>query len=194
MLLSRGCYRQYFGVIDYSCCEERNEMTGDREFYTFRGYLMMQDQQKMTPSMEDYLEMIYRSHLEEGYARTSRLASRLNVQASSVTKTVQKLTGLGLLNYEKYGVIKLTDKGIKLGSFLLKRHILIENFLRIIGVKDSCLLRDTEMIEHHLSLNAFNKIKLLYKFLEANPAVLNKFERYKHNRAKPGRANNDPPS
>ncbi len=167
-------------------------MTGDREFYTFRGYLMMQDQEKMTPSMEDYLEMIYRSYLEEGYARTSRLASRLNVQASSVTKTVQKLTGLGLLNYEKYGVIKLTDKGIKLGSFLLKRHILIENFLRLIGVKDSCLLRDTEMIEHHLSLNAFNKIKLLYKFLKANPAVLNKFERYKQDRGKPGRPNNDP--
>lgn len=167
-------------------------MTGDREFYTFRGYLMMQDQEKMTPSMEDYLEMIYRSYLEEGYARTSRLASRLNVQASSVTKTVQKLTGLGLLNYEKYGVIKLTDKGIKLGSFLLKRHILIENFLRLIGVKDSCLLRDTEMIEHHLSLNAFNKIKLLYKFLKANPAVLNNFERYKQDRGKPGRPNNDP--
>ena len=167
-------------------------MSGDREFYTFRGYLMMQDQQKMTPCMEDYLEMIYRSHLEEGYARTSRLASRLNVQASSVTRTVQKLTGLGLLNYEKYGVIKLTDKGIKLGSFLLKRHILIESFLRLIGVKESCLLRDTEMIEHHLSLNAFNRIKLLYKFLKANPDILDKFERYKHNRGKPGRANSDP--
>ncbi len=166
-------------------------MTGNREFYTFRGYLMMQDQQKMTPSMEDYLEMIYRSHLEEGYARTSRLASRLNVQASSVTKTVQKLTGLGLLNYEKYGVIKLTDKGIKLGSFLLKRHILIENFLRLIGVKENCLLQDTEMIEHHLSLNAFNKIKLLYKFLKDDADVLNKFEKYKQNRGKSGPADSD---
>ena len=163
-------------------------MAEDREFYTFRGYLMMQDQQQMTPSMEDYLEMIYRSHLQEGYARTSQLATQLNVQASSVTKTVQKLTKLGLLNYEKYGLIRLTEKGKKLGSFLLKRHILIENFLKLIGVEEPYLLRDTEMIEHHLSLNAFHKIKLLYKFLKANPAVLKKFNQYKANRIKSGSA------
>jgi len=162
-------------------------MTDDREFYTFRGYLMMQDRQQMTPSMEDYLEMIYRSHLQEGYARTSQLAAQLNVQASSVTKTVQKLSRLGLLNYEKYGLIRLTEKGKRIGSFLLKRHILIENFLKLIGVKEPYLLRDTEMIEHHLSLNAFHKIKLLYKFLQANPAVMDQFNHYKLERRKPGR-------
>lgn len=160
-------------------------MTDDREFYTFRGYLMMQDQQQMTPSMEDYLEMIYRSHLREGYVRTSQLAAQLNVQASSVTKTVQKLTKLGLLNYEKYGLIRLTEKGKRIGSFLLKRHILIEKFLKLIGVREPYLLRDTEMIEHHLSLNAFHKIKLLYKFLKANPAVMEQFNRYKLDRLKP---------
>lgn len=154
-------------------------MDDKREFYTFRGYQMMQDQQQMTPSMEDYLEMIYRSHLREGYIRTSRLAEQLNVQASSVTKTVQKLTKLGLLNYEKYGLIKLTDKGKKLGGFLLKRHIYIENFLKLIGVKEQYALRDTEMIEHHLSLNTFHQIKLLYKFLKTNPAIIKQFDLYK---------------
>lgn len=160
-------------------------MAGDREFYTFRGYLMMQDQQQMTPSMEDYLEMIYRSHLREGYTRTGHLAARLNVQASSVTKTVQKLNGLGLLNYEKYGLIKLTEKGKRLGSFLLKRHILIESFLKLIGVKEPYALQDTEMIEHHLSLNAFHKIKQLYKFLKTHPDILEQFNRYKIERTKP---------
>ncbi len=154
-------------------------MTGERNFYTFRGYLMMPDRQQMTPSMEDYLEMIYRIHLQEGPARTTRLAARLNVQASSVTKTVQKLTKLGLLNYEKYGLIRLTDKGKRLGSFLLKRHILIENFLKLIGVQEQSALRDTEMIEHHLSASAFRQITLLYKFLKANPAILEQFNRYK---------------
>ncbi|HPU01994.1 MAG: transcriptional regulator MntR [Firmicutes bacterium] len=161
-------------------------MTGNREFYTFRGYLMMQDRQQMTPSMEDYLEMIYRSHLQEGHARTSQLAAQLNVQAPSVTKTVQKLAHLGLLNYEKYGLIRLTEKGKRMGRFLLKRHTLIENFLKLIGVKEPFLLRDTEMIEHHLSLNAFHKIKLLYKFLQANPAVMEQFNRYKLERRNPG--------
>lgn len=162
-------------------------MTEDRVFHTFRGYLMMRDQQQMTPSMEDYLEMIYRSHLRDGYARTSHLATRLNVSASSVTKTVQKLTGLGLLNYEKYGLIKLTPKGEKLGNFLLKRHILIEKFLKLIGVKEAYALQDTEMIEHHLSLDAFYNIKHLYKFLKNNPAVLDQFYRFKQDRGDPDR-------
>jgi Mn-dependent DtxR family transcriptional regulator len=54
-------------------------------------------------------------------------------------------------------------------------------------VKEPYLLRDTEMIEHHLSLNAFRKIKLLYKFLQANPAVMDQFNHYKLERRKPGR-------
>lgn len=163
-------------------------MSEDRVFHTFRGYLMMPDQQQMTPSMEDYLEMIYRFHLQEGFARTTQLADRLNVRASSVTKTVQKLSRLGLLHYKKYGLIRLTKKGEKLGNFLLKRHILIENFFRLIGVNEAHLLPDTEMIEHHLSPSAFNQIKLLYQFLKANPAVLKKFDRYQQNRCKPDRA------
>ncbi|MFY9257287.1 MAG: transcriptional regulator MntR [Dethiobacteria bacterium] len=160
-------------------------MTEEREFYTFRGYLTMPTRQQMTPSMEDYLEMIYRLHLKEGYARTTQLAARLNVRASSVTKTVQKLTRLGLLNYEKYGLIRLTEKGEKLGNFLLKRHIVIENFLKLIGVKEPYLLQDTEMIEHHLSMDAFQQIKFLYKFLKANPDVLKQYYQYKAEHIKP---------
>lgn len=162
---------------------EQGRVTEERDFYTFRGYLMAEGR-KMTPSMEDYLEMIYRIHLREGHARTTRLAKRLNVQASSVTKTVQKLARLGLLHYEKYGLIRLTEKGEKLGGFLLKRHILVENFLKIIGVKESTLLRDTEMIEHHLSLSAFEQVKSLYHFLKDNPGVLKQF--YQYNRKRRG--------
>jgi Mn-dependent DtxR family transcriptional regulator len=160
-------------------------MSGDRNFYTFRGYLMMPDHKQMTPSMEDYLEMIYRIHLQEGPTRTTELAARLNVRASSVTKTVQKLARLGLLHYKKYGLIRLTSKGEKLGKFLLKRHILIESFLKLIGVKEGHLLQDTEMIEHHLSTSAYNQIQLLYQFFKANPAVLEQFHRYKLQRGRP---------
>lgn len=155
-------------------------MKKSREFHTFRGYQLQKDEQKqMTASMEDYLEMIYRLSLEDGYIRPNQLADQLNVQAPSVTKVVQKLTSLGLLDYQKYGLIQLTDKGKAMGSFLLNRHVVIENFLRIIGVEDESILRDTEMIEHHLSLNAVQKIKLLYQFIKLNPGILKQFNHYK---------------
>ncbi|MEW5783961.1 MAG: transcriptional regulator MntR [Bacillota bacterium] len=154
------------------------------EFHTFRGYQMLKQKHeqltdKMTASMEDYLEMIYRNCLKEGFVRTNQLAGQLNVQASSVTKIVQKLTEFGLLDYQKYGVIQLTDKGKVLGGFLLNRHLIVENFLRIIGVNNDFLLRDTEMIEHHLSDNTVQQIKQLYRFFKHNPHILKQFRMYK---------------
>ena len=89
------------------------------EFHTYRGYeLLRQEKFHLSPSMEDYLEMIYRTCKKQGYIRVTNLAQLLNVQASSATKTVQKLTEMGLLAYEKYGIIQLTEEGKKIGDFL----------------------------------------------------------------------------
>ena len=69
-------------------------MTGERDFYTFRGYLMMPGEQKMTPSMEDYLEMIYRLHSQQTMSAPSwQNGSTCGLLSK---KTVQKLAGLGL--------------------------------------------------------------------------------------------------
>lgn len=150
-----------------------------RKFYTFRRYQMMKQSKKLlTASMEDYLEMIYRDCLQHGYTRVNAIAKQLNVKASSVSKTVQKLAKLGLVNYEKYGIIQLTQKGENIGNFLLTRHKTIEAFLNKIGVKKMAL-RDTEMIEHHISLETYENIEMLNDFLDENPDVIKNFNKYK---------------
>jgi DtxR family Mn-dependent transcriptional regulator len=154
-------------------------MIQKREFHTFRGYQRQkEDRNQMSASMEDYLEMIYRLCRKEGYVRVNQLADQLNVQAPSVTKVVQKLGSMGLLDYEKYGLIQLTEEGEAVGRFLLDRHEAIENFLRIIGVKEELILKDTELIEHHLSIDSVQKIKNLYQFMKANPVILEQYHRY----------------
>ncbi|HHY70680.1 MAG TPA: DtxR family transcriptional regulator [Thermoanaerobacterales bacterium] len=156
-------------------------MQGDKEFYTYRGYEMLrQENILLTPSMEDYLEMIYRTCQTQGYVRMTNLAEQLNVQAPSATKTVQKLTEMGLLVYEKYGIIQLTDKGEKIGSFLLKRHRIVEAFLNNIEVKED-ILHQTEMIEHHLTSDTVENIDLLNKFFKTYPEILQRFLKYKAN-------------
>ena len=78
----------------------------NKEFHTFRGYEMIKkNKDHLTPSMEDYLEMIYRHCQEGGYVRINQLAEKLNVKASSASKTVSKLAEMGYLDYEKYGII-----------------------------------------------------------------------------------------
>jgi DtxR family Mn-dependent transcriptional regulator len=154
-------------------------LNNEREFRTVRGYQILDAESKaLTASMEDYLEMIYRTCGEEGYARVNRLAERLNVRPSSTTKVIKKLKDLGLVNYQKYGVIKLTEKGKALGSFLLKRHEVIEEFLKILGVEET-RLKDTEMIEHDVSLSTLRGLYTLNRFLRETPDVMKQYEAFR---------------
>lgn len=142
------------------------------QFHTVRGYQLLEQNKKLlTSAMEDYLEMIYRNSLVEGYMRINTLSELLNVQAPSASKMVQKLSNLGLVDYKKYGIIFLTENGRELGKFLLQRHLIIEAFLKNIGVIESLLI-ETELIEHVISAGTLQKIQLLNKYLEANPDVL----------------------
>lgn len=152
---------------------------GGREFRTVRGYEMMKQGGKtLTPSMEDYLEMIYRIHRQDGYARVNQLADVLNVQAPSVSRVVKKLSDYGYVNYHKYGIIQLTEQGEISGSYLLARHETVEQFLRNLGAGDS-LFVDTELIEHHLSRNTVMLLEKLNRFHLAYPEVLRQFEQFR---------------
>jgi len=119
-----------------------------------------------TPSMEDYIEQIYMLIEEKGYARVSDIAEALSVHPSSVTKMVQKLDKDDYLVYEKYRGLTLTAKGNKIGKRLVFRHDLLEQFLKIIGVKEENIYKDVEGIEHHLSWDSIERIVDLVQFFE----------------------------
>lgn len=119
-----------------------------------------------TPSMEDYIEQIYILIEEKGYARVSDIAEALSVHPSSVTKMVQKLDKDEYLVYEKYRGLILTSKGKKIGKRLVYRHELLEQLLKIIGVKNENIYNDVEGIEHHLSWDSIDRIGDLVQFFE----------------------------
>lgn len=123
-----------------------------------------------TPSMEDYIEQIYILIEDKGYARVSDIAEALSVHPSSVTKMVQKLDKDEYLLYEKYRGLVLTSKGKKIGKRLVYRHELLEQLLKIIGVKDENIYKDVEGIEHHLSWDSIDRIGDLVQFFEEDPA------------------------
>lgn len=151
-----------------------------KDFYTFNEYIK-KDQGILTPSMEDYVEMIYRLSGDDGYTRINELSSALNVQPPSVTRMVRKLSDSGFVNYERYGSITLTEKGKLKGNMLLIRHNVIENFLRAIGVSEG-ILEETEKIEHTISKETLNCIIDYLNFLNDNPDIKKKFEVYRNSR------------
>jgi len=142
----------------------------DKEFFTFREY-MRKDDNLLTASMEDYLEMIYRLSSGSGYTRTHDLAAALNVQPPSTTKMMKRLSEVGLVNYEKYGIITLSEKGKELGKALLERHLIIEEFLQLLGVKGD-ILEETEKMEHTISDNTLACIANFVAFFKNKPEII----------------------
>ncbi len=151
-------------------------MKEDEVFFTFREY-MKKDDDVLTPSMEDYLEMVYRLSRDSGFTRVNELASALNVQPPSATKMIQKLAEQGVINYEKYGHITLTEKGKKMGRELLDRHQIVEDFLKILGISEG-LLEQTEKIEHTLNNQTLKALSRLVKFLKERPELITDYQNF----------------
>lgn len=118
------------------------------KFYTLKGYEMINNP-KMTSSMEDYLEMICRMMENQEVVRISELAERLHVQPSSASKMVSNLRDLGLVDFERYGYIRTTEKGRAVGDYLLYRHDVLNRFLCLVN-KSENETEQVEKIEHFL--------------------------------------------
>lgn len=149
------------------------------DFYTFNEY-MKKEENSLTASMEDYLEMIYRLSIDNGFTRIHELSSALNVQPPSATKMVQKLAELKLLKYERYGILKLEEDGNKLGEALLNRHNTIEEFLRIFGIPDNDILDETEKIEHTISKETAKCFRDFVEYVKFNPNIVSEFKAYRN--------------
>ena len=147
-------------------------------FYTFKEY-MKKDNNLLTASMEDYLEMIYRLAINTGFVRVHELSSALNVQPPSATRMVQKLAELKLLKYEKYGMLVLEEDGKKLGEQLLNRHNIIESLLRILDVSEADILEETEKIEHTISNQTTKCFQDFVQFIKENPKIEVEFKTYR---------------
>ncbi len=152
----------------------------NNDFYTFGEYLK-KDGTSLTASMEDYIEMIYRLSAHNGFTRIHEVSKALNIQPPSATKMVQRLSKMGYIRYEKYGFIMLEDNGKRIGAWLIKRHGIMEEFMRTIGVDDSMVLQETEKIEHMLSNDTVSCIESLVAFFADNPDIRKRYADYRIN-------------
>ena len=126
--------------------------------------------------VEDYLEVIYDLIQTKGYARSVDIAQRLGVKTPSVTNMIQKLDGMGLVAYERYRGLKLTDKGEKIARFTQQKHALIVRFLRVLGVEERTAKMDAEGIEHHIHRESLNRIEHFVDFVADHPSWFKAYE------------------
>jgi len=85
--------------------------------------------EEVTAVVEEYLEVIYRLQEKDGVARTGDIVKSLNVAFGTVTNTVERLENEGYVTHEPYKGVKLTEKGLKIASQVVRRHRLSERLL-----------------------------------------------------------------
>src|SRR3954469_20903223 len=123
-------------------------------------------------AVEDYLERILELINTKGYARVVDIAGRLKISQASVTNMVQRMDAEGLLKYEKYRGLVLTTAGEELARNITRRHQLLSDFLKLLGIDDQTVYHDVEGMEHHISPPTLRAIEALTAQLQRQPALL----------------------
>ncbi|HOA81478.1 MAG TPA: iron dependent repressor, metal binding and dimerization domain protein [Defluviitaleaceae bacterium] len=131
----------------------------------------------LTPSLQDYLEEMYRLSMQTDEIRVSDVAEVLDVSLPSVVKALHKLNNRGYVLYQPYEPIKLTEKGIVEGKFLVQRNQLLKDFLRVLKT-DSDIEKEAESMEHYLPLSTIQAIEKFVYFMKDNPDIQNKYDEY----------------
>lgn len=84
---------------------------------------------EISPTIEEYLEAIYKLQERNGAAKTTRLAEQLKVALGTITNTIESMEKQSLVIHEPYKGVKLTTKGRKMALDVIRRHRLSERLL-----------------------------------------------------------------
>jgi DtxR family Mn-dependent transcriptional regulator len=121
---------------------------------------MTTEEASISSQAEEYLEAIYRLEKKKGFAKTMELARKLNVVPGSITNTIEGLERRGLVIHKPYKGVKLTEKGRKIASNVLRRHRLAERFLTDILHLDWSQVHDAACkLEHALPPEILNPLE-----------------------------------
>jgi DtxR family Mn-dependent transcriptional regulator len=96
-----------------------------------RAHLKLEAEQDetLTGPVEDYLKTIYEIGRGTVAVATNDIAQRLNIAPASVSGMVRRLADQGLLGYERYRGVTLTDAGRRAALRTIRRHRIIESYL-----------------------------------------------------------------
>jgi DtxR family transcriptional regulator, Mn-dependent transcriptional regulator len=106
----------------------------------------------LTAPVEDYLKAIYEIELGDNAAATNDIAHRLEIAPASVSGMVRRWADQGLLAYERYRGVRLTDAGRRAALRTIRRHRVIEAYLvRALGYAWDQVHTEAERLEHAAS-------------------------------------------
>lgn len=111
---------------------------------------------------ENYLKSLFNLADKKGGVNVKGLSKHLDIKMSTVTSMMKKLADKGLVHYESYKPLHLTEKGKKEAGLIIRKHRLTEMFLvEKMGFGWEEVHDIAEQIEHIHSPSFFDKMDIL---------------------------------
>lgn len=106
----------------------------------------------VSENTEQYLKVIHRLTEDGGVAKTTEIASAMNVAPASVTEMLHKLSAKGYITHEPYKGATLRPRGRKIACRIARKHRLLERFLAdYVGIKGRQRHEQACKMEHTLT-------------------------------------------
>lgn len=124
----------------------------------------------ISKSLEEYLKTMYVLKKQNGNIRVTDVAKKMNCTKPSVNKAIYNLKDNGLLNYESYGTIELTEEGENLAKKILEAYDIVYLFLKdVLNIEEKEAEKEAEKIKSVISDETINKLaKYVHNVLGLN--------------------------
>ncbi len=115
-----------------------------------------------TPTIEEYLEVIYMMASEGQTVKGARLAESLRVSRPTVAATLRRMTRDGLIKINAKKDIELTKRGFKMADDLQRRHRIVERWLTdVLGLDWAKSDAEAHHLEHAMSDDVVERLNQL---------------------------------
>jgi len=124
----------------------------------------------ISKSLGEYLKTIYIIQKQNEVPRVTDIAEKMNCSKASVNKSLKLLKENGLINYETYGQIEITEDGVKLAKKILEANDIVYLFLKeVLGEEQSIAEEESKELKMVMKDSTLNKLaKYLHKELGLN--------------------------
>ncbi len=121
----------------------------------------------ISKSLEEYLKTIYVIYKQNDNVRVTDIANKMNCTKAGVNKAINNLKENGLINYETYGKIELTQEGELLARKILEAYDIVYVFLKeVLGLEEENAKTEAEKMKLSISDDTINKLaKYVHKEL-----------------------------
>ncbi|MBI5578872.1 MAG: metal-dependent transcriptional regulator [Deltaproteobacteria bacterium] len=125
---------------------------------------------ELSESLQSYLDVILELEGLQKVARAKDIADRLKIQRGSVTAALKSLEEKGLIHYQPYSFITLTDSGKKVAEEIAHRHRVLKAFLlNVLQIDEPTAETTACRMEHVIDRTTVDRLVCFIEYIHTCP-------------------------